>query len=186
MQRVTGADDDELLNAASYGDGQAFAFFYERHLATVLAFVRRRVGSAEAAADVTAETFAAALISCGRYRPGGAPAVVWLLGIARNKTNDALRRHGRDTRARERLRIREIPFTEDDLAAVEALAAEGSRVLAELNQLPAEQREAVWRRVVRDQDYPALAEQLDCSPALARQRVSRGLRRLRARLQEDR
>jgi DNA-directed RNA polymerase specialized sigma24 family protein len=32
----------------------------------------------------------------------------------------------------------------------------------------------------------SLARELDCSEALVRQRVSRGLRRLRARMEEDR
>lgn len=34
------ASDDELLFAARCGDGEAFAVFYERHVAAVVAFVR--------------------------------------------------------------------------------------------------------------------------------------------------
>jgi hypothetical protein len=40
-------DDDELLLAAAQGDGVAFGAFYERHLAAVLAFARRRSAGAE-------------------------------------------------------------------------------------------------------------------------------------------
>jgi DNA-directed RNA polymerase specialized sigma24 family protein len=48
-----------------------------------------RVGSEEVAADLAGETFAAALLACGRYRAGEAPALAWLLGIARNKLRGA-------------------------------------------------------------------------------------------------
>jgi DNA-directed RNA polymerase specialized sigma24 family protein len=53
-------DDDALLVAAA-DDPEAFAQFYRAHVRGVVAYFRRRVGSAELAADLTAETFAAAL-----------------------------------------------------------------------------------------------------------------------------
>ena len=178
--------DDQLLMAASEGDGEAFGLFYRRHLPAVVAFVRPRCGSGEAAADLVAEVFAAALLACARYRPGEAPALLWLLGIARNK----LREHARDSRrrasARARLGIREVAFTEDDLSRVEELAAAGSAVLKHIAELPEEQRRAIWSRVVEEHDYLTLARDLDTSQALARQRVSRGLRWLRARLESER
>lgn len=186
MERSEELGDDELLRAAGEGDGAAFAVFYERHLAVVVAFVCRRAGSAEQAADLTAEVFAAALLACQRYRAGEAPAVLWLLGIARNKLRDSARRSSRQADARRRLGMQEIPFSEDDLAGVEELAGDGSKLLGQLEDLPDEQRVAVWGRVVEEKDYKALARELDCSEALARQRVSRGLRRLRARLEENR
>ena len=39
-------------------------------------------GDPELAADLTAETFAAALVSVRRFDPARGPAVAWLLGIA--------------------------------------------------------------------------------------------------------
>jgi DNA-directed RNA polymerase specialized sigma24 family protein len=41
--------------------GDAFGQFYDRHVASVLAYFRRRTGDAELAMDLTAETFARAL-----------------------------------------------------------------------------------------------------------------------------
>ncbi|MGD0387294.1 MAG: hypothetical protein ABSB73_14320 [Solirubrobacteraceae bacterium] len=52
--------DAELLIAARE-DAEAFGEFYDRHIAKVLAFFRRRVPDAELAMDLAAETFAAAL-----------------------------------------------------------------------------------------------------------------------------
>jgi RNA polymerase sigma-70 factor (ECF subfamily) len=177
--------DDQLLDAASKGDGAAFGIFYERHLAAVVAYVRGRTASAEAAADLTAEVFAAALLACSRYRPGEAPALAWLLGIARNKLRETARRERVSANARRQLGLWEIPFAEDDSAQLEALAREGSMVLSHLDQLPEDQRVAVWRRIIEEKNYEGLAHEFGCSQELVRQRVSRGLRSLPARLQDD-
>ena len=52
------ATDRELLLK---GDAAAFAVFYDRHAEWVLGFLRRRSPDGEAAADLAAEVFAAAL-----------------------------------------------------------------------------------------------------------------------------
>src|SRR3954465_11750859 len=52
----------------------------------------RRTGDPEAAADLTAETFAAAIVARRRFRPGVAPAGAWLLTIAHGKLVDYTRR----------------------------------------------------------------------------------------------
>ena len=88
---MEGADprtDGELLVATAY-DPEAFATFYRRHVRGVLAFFRRRVGSAEVALDLTAETFAAALEASPRYELRPEPARNWLYGIAWNKLHEA-------------------------------------------------------------------------------------------------
>jgi RNA polymerase sigma-70 factor (ECF subfamily) len=82
--------DAELLVSARTS-AEPFGVFYERHVASVLAFFRRRVRGPEEAFDLTAETFAAALASVSRYEPGPVPARAWLFAIARNKLSEALR-----------------------------------------------------------------------------------------------
>ena len=134
--------DDELLLASARGDGAAFGVLYERHLAAVLAFVRRRTADAEAAADLTAEVFAAALVACPRYRPGETPALGWLLGIARNKSRESARRGRRRDEARRRLGVAEIPFAQEDLAGVEELVERGRRFWRVLKSCL---RTSVWR-----------------------------------------
>jgi DNA-directed RNA polymerase specialized sigma24 family protein len=49
-----------------------------------------------------------------------------------------------------------------------------------LDALPLEQRSAVRGRVIDGRDYEDLARELGCSELVVRQRVSRGLRALRA------
>jgi RNA polymerase sigma-70 factor (ECF subfamily) len=75
------------------------ARLYEDHLDTVYRYVAWRVRRRQDAEDVTAEVFAAAFAGLGKYR-GQATPQAWLLGIARRKVIDAIRRQ---TRRRETL-----------------------------------------------------------------------------------
>ena len=74
--------DAELLSA---GDTASFEHFYRRHFEAVLGFFARRTRDPELAADLTAETFAAALTARRRYRPQKGSAGAWLYGIALKK-----------------------------------------------------------------------------------------------------
>src|SRR6185437_12754654 len=65
------------------------------------------------------------------------------------------------------------------------LAASTPRYALELMaELPDDQRRAVQGRVIEERDYPELARNLACSESVVRQRVSRGLRSLRERLEQ--
>lgn len=71
---VQPTDDDLLVS----GEPAAFGVFYERRVREVLGYMMRRTGDPEVAADLTAETFAAAIVARRRFRPGRALAGAWL------------------------------------------------------------------------------------------------------------
>jgi DNA-directed RNA polymerase specialized sigma24 family protein len=83
------ADDVALL---ARGDADSFAEFYRRHARHLAGRLMWATGDAEAAADLTAETFAAALAGRKRYRPDRAAPAIWLYGIAAHKLTDWRRR----------------------------------------------------------------------------------------------
>src|SRR4051812_49853220 len=83
--------DDDLL-AATRAEPEAFAALYRRHVTPLLAYFVRRTRDAELAADLTAETFAAALDGAQRFRAEKGPAAAWLYGIARRQLAHAQRR----------------------------------------------------------------------------------------------
>lgn len=187
MDPIESMSDEQLLTAASR-QPEAFAAFYRRHEKAMLVFFLRRTSNAETAADLTAEVFAAALGSARRFRPGKAPAVAWLYGIANHKLASSRRRGRVEERARRRLKAEPLVLTDEALERVEALAdAERSaEIVAELlRQLPPEQHEAVRLRVLEERPYEDIAEDLQCSQAVVRQRVSRGLGTLRTELEEE-
>jgi RNA polymerase sigma-70 factor (ECF subfamily) len=179
-------EDDELIQAAAHGDESAFAEFYRRWLPVVVGYHLRRTGDREVAFDLTAETFAAVVAGCPDFDPHRGPAAGWLFGIAENKLLNSLRRARVEVAARERLRFEPIAITDDDLERVDTLASLGDEDLLGglLGELPAEQQVAIRARVLDERPYPAIAAELRCSEAVVRQRVHRGLGRMRQRLQE--
>jgi RNA polymerase sigma-70 factor (ECF subfamily) len=152
----------------------------------LLRFFLRATGRAELAADLTAETFAAALESAGGYRPELGVPRAWLFGIARHVLQDAWGRGRVDDEARRRLGLEALALTNTVAGAIESVIDDLGEAVQALEALPADQREAVRGRVLDDLSYPELAASLQCSESVVRQRVSRGLRGLRERLERGR
>lgn len=179
-------DDARLLAAAARGEQAAFEAFYHRWLPQITGFHLRRVRVREVAFDLTAETFAAAVAGCGEFDPERGSAAGWLFAIAEHKLRDSMRRSRVESSARARLGLERVVLEDADLARVDDLASLGDRaqLLVLLRELPAEQRKAISARVLEERPYPVIAADLCCSEAVVRQRVHRGLRRLRQRLEE--
>ena len=167
--------DEELLRS---GEADGFATFYERHAPDLLVFLVRRLdGRTELAADVCAETFAAALVDRDRFDASRGPAIGWLYGIARHKLSDAQRRGVAESRARKRLGIPRLQLTDEALERIEGLV--DGRATALVASLPPEQRDAVVARVVHERSYSEIARAQQTTETNVRQRVARGLARLR-------
>jgi RNA polymerase sigma factor (sigma-70 family) len=181
MSPVWDEAPDERLLATARAQPGAFGAFYRRHEDRVLSYFLGRVGDPEVAADLTAETFAAALAGAHRFKARKTPASAWLFGIARN-TLAMSRRQGRvEARARRRLGMAPLVLTDESIERINAL---DRTALALVNELPGDQQDAVRARVIDERDYAEIARDLRCSEAVVRKRVSRGLRTLRAHLEE--
>ena len=103
--------DEALLLS---GDLEDFGRFYDRYVRSLLAFFQRRTRDPEVAADLTAETFAAAMVARGHYRGGTETAAGWLFGIAQHKLADFHRRGAAEDRMRERLGMQPVPVSAED------------------------------------------------------------------------
>src|SRR5215216_7920375 len=89
---MTPPTDAELL-AAARTDPTAFRTLYDRYAARVLRYHERRTADADAAHDLTAETFAQAWLSRTRFRDeAGGSAAPWLFAIARHVLLASVRR----------------------------------------------------------------------------------------------
>jgi RNA polymerase sigma factor (sigma-70 family) len=181
-------DDERRRDATLLADGSADAFadFYRRHFDVVLGYCARKGLDADEAADVVAETFAAAWVARTGYRPRRGRAEAWLLGIAGHKLADRARRWNRDRSTQQRLELERVRLTADDYRDYAEVRDAVGRAGEALDELPHEQRAAVHGRVIDETDYSTLARRHGVSEATARQRVSRGLAALRARLTEER
>ena len=176
-------ESDEVLLASP--DAASFEAFYVRHVDELLGFFARRTRDAEAAADLTAETFAAALTARRRYRPDKGSAGAWLYGIALKKLADMQRRGYVERKGRRRLGMERLDLTDADIARIEALADDRTATLL-VSRLAPEQRDAVVAHVVDERSYGDIAGELGTSEAVVRKRVSRGLQTVRRRMVRQR
>ena len=177
MPPTTSRTDDDLLSAR---DATSFELFYLRHVNTVLGFFARRTGDPELAADLTSETFAAALAGRRRYKPRNGAASAWLFGIAAKKLADAQRRGYAERKMCRRLGMERIELTDADIARIQSLGEHSAGSL--LEGLAGPQRDAVLAHVVDERGYGDIARELDTSEAVVRKRVSRGLATARQRM----
>jgi RNA polymerase sigma-70 factor (ECF subfamily) len=172
--------DLELLESSREGGG-GFDVFYRRHCRAVLAFHARRVREPELAADLTAETFATALLIV-RDRKRALPEnpVGWLFTIAHYKFLDSQRRGQVEDKARRKLAFEPMQVSDDAIAQLEEQIA-ATDLLAHLaGALPTDQLDALRARVIDERSYREIARELRCSESLVRMRVSRALRTLRS------
>jgi RNA polymerase sigma-70 factor (ECF subfamily) len=156
--------------------------FYARHEGEVLSFFLRRTREPETAADLAAETFAEVVAQTRRGTEVREPRA-WLYTLARGKLADYQRRGYVAERARRRIGLERLEWTEDELERVLA-AGSGADLEQALDALPPEQRASVIGRVVEEREYADLAQAQQTSEAVVRQRVHRGLARLRSLLKE--
>ena len=154
---------------------------------SVLAYFSRRVVDAQAALDLTAESFAQAVASRSRFTGSEyEEAPPWLFGIARNLLRHYYRRGKVEMKAAVHLKLERRIYERDDLREIEErLDFDGLRARAEaaLSALPGDSRRAVELRILQGLDYPAVAKQIGESESTARKRVSRGLERMRETLE---
>ena len=174
------AGSDEDLAVAARVDRDAFGLLYERHRLPVYRYLRARVGSDDAAAELTAVTFERALGAIGRYRTRGGGLLAWLLRIARNAAIDDARR--RSPRPLEYALA--VPGESDPAAAV--VVAERHAVLrSAVAALPEPQREAVLLRYASRLTAREIGEVIGRSEAATQKLLSRALATLRETHRDD-
>lgn len=155
-----------------------FAEVAEANLDAVFGYLVYLCRNRETAEDLAGATFEKALRLWGRFDPRRGTARTWLLGIARTTALDWFRSESR------RRRREEVAATTErvDEDFIEGLSPALERALAELS--PAE-REVVVLRVVLELDSDATARVLGCSATAVSTRLSRALKRLEERVNQD-
>ncbi len=169
--------DGGLIAAASTSP-EAFGVFYNRHFKNLTAYYLARTFDRDISFDLASETFAVALANLDRYDPSRGEPAQWLYGIAGNQLKQFFRKQKLSRKARRKLQIRTPTTPTGGWEAIETADArlDRNRLAAALQRVPAKNREAVRLRVIAELSYEQIAEQLDCTPSAASNRVMRGLR----------
>jgi len=172
--------DAQLLSAARV-DAGAFRELYDRYAERLYRFHLARSGSADAAHDLTAETFAQAWLGRARFEDvAGGSAGPWLFAIARHVLSASVRRRRLELAACARLGI--LERLDREPAAIEPDETWLDGLDEALAELPETQLHALRLRFCDDLPYDELGDALGTSSQAARVRVHRGLSTLRVRL----
>jgi RNA polymerase sigma-70 factor (ECF subfamily) len=164
---------------ASDADAAFLAALYDRHAAQLYRYASQRVGE-QAAEDLVADTFLAALQGRARYDPAHADARPWLFGILTRK----LARHYRAEKARHRAFARSASETvadspADRVAAQVTAAAVRARLSAAIGRLSQGDRDVLLLVAWCDFSYDEVAAALGIPLGTVRSRLNRARRKVR-------
>jgi RNA polymerase sigma factor (sigma-70 family) len=152
------ARDERLVEQIRRGNELAFEVVFERHGAGILAFCRHMLGSREEAEDAVQHTFAAAFRDLQRSADRDIALKAWLYTIARNRCVSVLR-----ARREQAAELHDVP-TEGLSEQVEQ-RAELRELLADVRDLPEDQRAALLLAEAAGLSHAEVAEVLGCEVA---------------------
>lgn len=160
------------------GDEAALEVVYATHGASVRAYVSRFVPSGDVD-DVVQQTFIELWRSHDRVDPGR-PLIGFVLGIARRRSIDHLRRRRHDVV--DVTTVRDLVGERGDEVLNQMIWA--SQVRAGLDQLPEEQREALVLSYFHDLTQAEIAAQLAVPLGTVKARMARGMQKLASLIDE--
>lgn len=174
------------LSAVADHDERALAALYDATLPRVYGLVLRLVRQAALAEEVTEDTFFQVWRQAARFDPARGQALAWLLGMARSRAIDALRREAR---------FRHDPLDEDDngrqlptdtVGGDELLAATRSHAALHqaLLRLPPQPRQLVALSFFRGLSHEEIAQQTQLPMGTVKSQIRRALLTLRGVLGE--
>ena len=173
---MSSPSDAEVIGR-SLGQPEAFGLIYDRHAATVLRFLGRRVG-AGGAEGLVGELFRIAFEQRKTFDGSRASALPWLYGIGSNLLLKHRRGEARRLRASARMAAEEAT---DRRASARALDARVlfPRVADAIEALPDGEREALLLFAWEDLSYQSVAEALELPIGTVRSRLNRARAHLR-------
>lgn len=174
---------DAAAIQSSVSDPAAFATIFDRHAGTIYRFLARRVEPAEAD-GLLGDVFRIAFERRGSFDQERSSARPWLYGIATNVVARHRRSEHRRLRAMARLASRPVLEPHDLVGdrVSEALDADEAwtRLVEIIDDLPAEERDALLLYAWEDLSYNDIAAAMDVPVGTIRSRLNRARRRLRA------
>jgi RNA polymerase sigma-70 factor, ECF subfamily len=159
-------NDDDLIRAVQQGDRDALTTLYQRHLGGVWRYLHSHLARDVAATeDLVSETFLAAIRLVATYDGQKGTFYGWLLGIARNKLRDHLRKKGRREGEHALTGPDEVAVDEDGNPEARLIQTETrSAVRDALDALADEERLVLEWKYVDSLSVREIADRLDRTP----------------------
>lgn len=161
-------------------DDAALADLYQRHVYTLLGFIRRYVSTREDAEDVLLEVFLAAMERNALIGLSEGEQLAWLRRVAHNKCVDTYRRSVRRPAIPLDSALDMLYEPEEQTPEQVALRTEEYALLRDyLTHLPAQQQAVLRLRFADDLRSSEIARQLNKSEGSVRMLLARALNHLR-------
>lgn len=174
------SDNDLLLRVASNQDRNAFARLFETVAPRVKAYLMKLGAAPEAAEEIAQETFITVWRKAGQFDRGKSSAITWIFTIARNLRIDRLRKENRPALdPNEPMLVPDEP--QSPLAEMEQ-AAVVARVTASIEELPADQQEAIKLSFIEGLSHSEISERLDVPLGTIKSRLRLSFEKLRVSL----
>jgi RNA polymerase sigma-70 factor (ECF subfamily) len=186
---VTLTTDEQLVERALAGDGDAFGEVVRRWERKIYALAYGITGNAEEARDATQETFINAYRNLPRFR-GEAQVSSWLHRIAVNQciTRQRRARVRAETGLEEEVEAGREQFLSTDSEASPARTSESKQravaVRRAVASLPQELREVVLMKEFEELTFQEIAEALQIPLSTVKSRLYTALRQLRLKLEK--
>lgn len=175
-------EEAHLLDRVGKGDRASFEELHRRLFALLYTSALGILNNREAAEDVTQDVFLQIWEKAPSFDPARGKAATWALTLARNKAIDRLRAVQRRARLREQAgeELKRVEKFDERDSLQTALSHERSAaVLATMEKLSPEQREAIRLAYFEDLPYPQVARRLGEPLGTVKARIRRGMHRLR-------
>ena len=161
-------------------DDAALADLYQRHVYTLLSFIRRYVSTREDAEDVLLEVFLAAMERNALIGLSEGEQLAWLRRVAHNKCVDVYRRSVRRPAIPLDSALDMLYEPEEQTPEQVALRSEEYALLRDyLTHLPAQQQAVLRLRFADDLRSSEIARRLNKSEGSVRMLLARALNHLR-------
>jgi RNA polymerase sigma factor, sigma-70 family len=179
--------DREMIERIGRGDQSAFSALYDRLSRPLYSLALRMLGDAGDAQDALQDVFLQIWSRAATYNPEQSTVFSWTVLLTRSRVIDRLRARKR------RLRVVDSTTGDEDAEVADASTMESAadtadkndeaaRVRSVLNNLPAEQREAIELAFFGHLTHHEIAARLGEPLGTIKARIRRGLLKLRERL----
>jgi RNA polymerase sigma-70 factor, ECF subfamily len=152
------ADDRELWERICRGDARAFDELYQVHARSLEMFLRRLLGSPQAAEDVMQETFTRIWQRPNGFEPGRGTLRAYLFGTGRKRAAEWWRKHGTRNQGIQ-------------CQSGKHEAETSSLVADALGRLSEDDRTLIWLREIEGYSYMELAKILEIPIGTVRSRL---------------
>ncbi|MGC1453567.1 MAG: sigma-70 family RNA polymerase sigma factor [Nitrospirota bacterium] len=174
-------EEREIIRLCLEGESEQYAVLVDRYKAMAYNIAYRMLGDADAAKDMSQESFISAYASLEKFQYGSKFSS-WLYRIVVNKCKDRLRAEWDTVQVDEISDI--VPSRERTPEQTASSRQTGDAVQKALNSLPDEYREVIVLKHIEGLDYREIADILGVSVNALKVRAHRGREMLKELLQE--